>query len=376
MKVTLREKLIKGGRISLYLDFYPAIVHSETGKDTRREFLGLHLIEKPRTELERQHNKETRLLAQNICAKRQLEVQAGNYGFLKKKVLSVDFLAFFKEQAEIEKAKGLGSRNNWLSVYQHLEHFAGGALAADDITPDFCKAFRDYLITAKPLNVSKSVKSIIAFNSAVGYFTIFKTGVKRALDAGVLTNDPVQNVKRLTRKETQREFLTLAELQRLAKTDCDLPYLKRAALFSSVTGLRYSDVAKLTWAEVYDDTNGSYMRFTQKKTAATETMPLNETARTLLGERGTATNVVFPDLLYSSWQNQKLQSWAYQSGIKRPITFHAFRHTFATLQLQQGTDISTISKLLGHRSITTTLIYTKIIDQQKRNAVNRLNIEL
>ena len=376
MKVTLREKSISNGRISIYLDFYPAIRHPLSGKDTRRDFLGLYLIEKPRTDLDRQHNKHTRLLAQNICAQRQLSVQAGNYGFLVKNAVSVDFLAFFKEQAEVERAKDLGSRNNWFSAYHHLAHFTNGQLQAEDITPDLCKAFRDYLTTAKALNATKSVRPAIAHNSAVGYFTIFKTAIKRALDAGILSSNPAQDVKRLTRKETQREFLTLTELQSLAKTECSLPYLKRAALFSALTGLRYSDVAKLVWAEVYDDINGAYLRFTRKKTQATETMPLNDAARSLLGERDNEGKPVFEDLLYSSWQNQKLQDWAYRAGINRAITFHAFRHTFATLQLQQGTDLYTISKLLGHRSITTTQIYAKVIDQQKRTAVDRIKLDL
>ena len=59
IKVTLRKKSISKGRLSLYLDFYPAIQHTETGKPTRREFLGLYIYEKPKTPIEKQHNNET-----------------------------------------------------------------------------------------------------------------------------------------------------------------------------------------------------------------------------------------------------------------------------------------------------------------------------
>lgn len=376
MKVTLREKPIKNGRVSLYLDFYPPVPHPETGQDTRREFLGLYLHEKPRTELERQHNKQTRLLGQNVCAQRQLAVQAGNYGFLKKQAVSVDFLAFFLAEAEVEKAKDKGSRNNWQSVYGHLKHFSGGALSTDDVTPSFCEEFRDYLTTARALNSAKSEKKPIAFNSAVGYFTIFKTATKRATKAKLFATDPAADVQRLTVKETQRDFLTHSELQQLARTECELPYLKRAALFSGLTGLRYSDVAKLTWAEVYDDLDGAYIRFIQKKTEGAQTMPLNVAARKLLGERGESNAVVFIDLAYSDWQNQKLREWAYRAGITRKIKFHAFRHTFATLQLKGGTDLKTIQELLGHRSLASTQIYTKIVNEQKRAAVDRLSIDI
>lgn len=58
------------------------------------------------------------------------------------------------------------------------------------------------------------------------------------------------------------------------------------------------------------------------------------------------------------------------------VLFHCFRHTFATLQLFYGTDIYTVSKLLGHRELKTTQIYTKVVDDAKRRAVNKITIEL
>ena len=56
--------------------------------------------------------------------------------------------------------------------------------------------------------------------------------------------------------------------------------------------------------------------------------------------------------------------------------FHCFRHTFATLQMFLGTDIFTVSKMLGHREIKTTQIYTKIVDEAKRQAANRIKLDL
>ena len=146
-------------------------------------------------------------------------------------------------------------------------------------------------------------------------------------------------------------------------------------IFSALTGLRYGDVEKLNWQEVYDDSNGPYIRFTQEKTKGAETMPLSAQARALLGER-VSDEKVFPHLLYSSHQNYKLQQWATRAGILRPITFHAFRHTFATLQLQHGTDIYTVSKLLGHQDLATTQVYARIVNEQKRTAVDRIKLEL
>jgi site-specific recombinase XerD len=64
------------------------------------------------------------------------------------------------------------------------------------------------------------------------------------------------------------------------------------------------------------------------------------------------------------------------AGITKNITFHCFRHTFATLQLSKGTDIYTVSKMLGHRELKTTQIYAKIIDQTKRDAANKIKLDL
>jgi hypothetical protein len=56
MKVTLREKQLANGRNRLYLDFYPPITNPDTGKQTRREFLKLYTIDKPKNEFDKQHN--------------------------------------------------------------------------------------------------------------------------------------------------------------------------------------------------------------------------------------------------------------------------------------------------------------------------------
>ena len=75
MKVTLREKKLKHGKLGLYLDFYPAITNPETQKQTRREHLRLYTYEKPKTQNEKDHNKQTRILAENVRSQRQIEIQ-------------------------------------------------------------------------------------------------------------------------------------------------------------------------------------------------------------------------------------------------------------------------------------------------------------
>ncbi len=87
-------------------------------------------------------------------------------------------------------------------------------------------------------------------------------------------------------------------------------------------------------------------------------------------EIGDLNEKIFKGLKYSAWHNLKLQQWVMKAGISKTITFHCARHTYATLQLTQGTDIYTVSKLLGHRELKTTQIYAQIIDQKKVDATN------
>jgi site-specific recombinase XerD len=85
---------------------------------------------------------------------------------------------------------------------------------------------------------------------------------------------------------------------------------------------------------------------------------------------------VFEGLKYSAYHNKHLYQWIGASGITKNITFHCFRHTYATIQLNKGTDLYTVSKMLGHKDIKTTQIYAKIVDQTKRNTIDKIKLDL
>ncbi len=372
MQVTLRTKPISKDRQTLFLDIYPPVPHPETGKLTRKIYLGLYLFDKPKTDLDKQHNKETKKLAENIKAKRLLEIQDNNFGFLKVQTGNNDFLAYFKQLADKYKEKGKGDKTNWISVYNYLNKFTNENCLMRDVTEIFVSNFKEYLLNVK---IEETSIKKLANNTAVGYFNIFKQIVKTAFKNNLIDKDFSANIKTIKKTESERQYLSYEELKLIAKTDCDLPFVKKAALFSALTGLRYSDIEKLTWQEIQGNEIDEYViRFTQKKTQGVETQPISLEAFKLLGERKEPTLKVFPDLVYSAWQNQKIQDWMYRAGIMKKITFHSFRHTYATTLLTLGTDIYTVSKMLGHRDIHTTQIYAKIIDKTKRTAANKISL--
>ena len=168
--------------------------------------------------------------------------------------------------------------------------------------------------------------------------------------------------------------VTEAELNQLANTPCDITVLKRAALFSALTGLRHCDIQKLRWSEVQKDGDSYRLNFTQQKTKEVEYMPISEQAYKLCGEPKEPCRLVFEDLTDAAWISKPLQRWLVAAGITRKITFHCFRHTFATLQLANGTDIYTVSKMLGHTNVKTTQIYAKVVNEKKEQAANAIKI--
>lgn len=211
----------------------------------------------------------------------------------------------------------------------------------------------------------------------MSYFNKVKAALKQAYSDGILQSDLNKKVKPIKEVETRREPLTIEELNSLIKTDCNNPLLKRAALFSALTGLRWSDIEKLKWGEVeFIKGRGYFLNFDQEKTEGVEVHPISLQAFQILGERGGKDERVFPGLKYSAFENKHLYQWIGTAGITKDITFHNFRHTYATLQLAGGTDIYTVSKLLGHKSLKTTQIYTKVVDESKRLAAERIKLEL
>jgi integrase len=140
-----------------------------------------------------------------------------------------------------------------------------------------------------------------------------------------------------------------------------------------LTGLRISDIRKLKWSEVVSTEEGYRLNFTQQKTKRVEYMPISEQAYQLCGERKADNQLVFSPL--QKLINKVFVPWVKAAGITRKITFHSLRHTYATLQLAGGTDIYTVSKMLGHTKIMTTQIYAKIVDSKKTATTNVIKID-
>lgn len=269
-----------------------------------------------------------------------------------KEKLQHDFIAYFNKVTIKRHANSSKSiQINWNRTSQFLKQFSNGPLLFSKINICTAEEFKEFLLTA-PCGGGR--KGTISHNTAATYFSIFKAALKQAFVDGYLTTDLSAKIKGIQEKESHREYLTVEELNTLAATPCERDVLKRAAIFSALTGLRHCDIQKLKWKEISVDGDQAKLHFTQKKTSGVEYTPISQQAFNLCGEPREQGQLVFEDLPNPSWVSRPLKQWVESAGITKHITFHCFRHTYATLQLSKGTDIYTVSKMLGHTNVRTT----------------------
>jgi integrase len=358
--VHLRTKALANGRKRLFLDFWPPILDTSTNKETRREFLGLFIYEKPRTPEETKHNRETRALAEKIRAERQLSIQNETFDFSEGARLQTGFVAFMEIRAN---KKNINTRATWLRVVKILRDYFPNDITFGELSKEKLIAFRDHLAAFGSL--AESSKAL--------YLQVLKTTIKDAYKLDYLNKDLSIYLEPIKSNSAQREFLTIEELEKLSFTPCERLDLRTAYLFSCYTGLRFSDIKKLTWKEVQgNEETGFLLRFSQQKSGRAETLPISKTPRLLLGTPTKPDDLVFPTLPQKLFSNDYiiLQRWFVAAGISRKLTFHSARHTYATSLLTSGVALDLVSKMLGHTDVKTTQIYAHIIDERRRAAAD------
>jgi integrase len=368
MNITLKKKKLQNGKFSLYLEYYKGSTVDANGKRIHRrdfEYLKQYPYQDPKTASEKKENKEIETLTEQILAIRKAEYFQGKYDIKNTAKSKRLFLDFFHEKTE-EKIDSPKNYGNWTASFLHLKKCISTNLTFDEVDENFTKRVRLYFEKEAKTKSNTS----LSLNSKYSYFNKFKAALRAAFDEGYISFNYASKVKSFEQAESQREYLTFQELQKLAQTDCKYEVLKRAFIFSSLVGLRWSDINTMVWSEVRDEENTSRVNFRQEKTDGVEYLYISSQARKLLGERESPSDRVFVGLKYSAVYNNEIVRWCNRAGISKHITFHSARHTNAVLLLENGADIYTVSKRLGHREIRTTAIYAKIVDEKMREASN------
>lgn len=363
----LRKRKRASGRTALFIDYY------HNGKRSY-EYLNLYLIPEVTRE-DKNKNKETLRLAEAVLAKRLVEIQNERFGFEDGFKLDVNFFAYYAKLCEQRHGEmSRGNWGNWLGAFEHLKLYCSEDTTFRDVTPEFVQGFKDFLNKATYLRDArkraKTTRNSKPLSSATkaSYFNKLRACLNQAFDEGIIPRNPMRGIEGFKIEDRERVYLTFDELKAMAKTECRYPVLRDAFLFSCLTGLRKSDIEKMTWGEVRQQGEFTRIVFRQKKTGSQEYLDINPQAVEYMGRRGDAEDKVFPRFSYSNFYLYELKSWAMRAGVNKNITFHSGRHTFAVLMFDLGADIYTVQKLLGHREIHTTQIYAKVMDKKKQEA--------
>ncbi|NMW17995.1 MAG: site-specific integrase [Chlorobiaceae bacterium] len=385
MKATLRKRLIDNGtRYSLRLDIYPPAPHPETGRLTRFVNLGMSLHVNPKSKEARLENKETMALANAILAKTQLQLHAGRYDFMMTNK-PADFIEFFKKHTQ-ERNISNSTKGKWNNALKKLQAFLklkpDQPLYFSEIDKNLLENFRTYLLATSMVNTAGTD------------FSCIRTALNHAYRNDIMKVKLTEKVKAIARERTKIIYLTQEELNTLVKTPCGQPLIKRAALFAALTGMRISDVANLTWEDVVFEPTGPCVHFRQRKTKGLNYLPISQQAIKIASatdepadepkdkatdkKTETRTGIVFPRLieLHTQCKRPHFKNWIRDAGIQKNITFHTMRHTFATLQLLANTNIKTLSEMLGHTKIDTTMIYAHVVNASRRAAADVITLDM
>lgn len=378
MKISLKQKKLKNGNLSLYLEYYKGSTTNEHGKRIHLrdfEFLNIYLENEPKSAVEKKENKEKLQLAENILAIRQTEHIQGKFDIKNLSKSKRPFLDFYKEKME-EKSHSEKNYGVWTSAYVHLKDCISPNFLFDEVDDHFLKRIRKHFD-----EVARTKSNLpLSLNSKYSYFNKFKACLRSAFNEGYLNINYAERAKSFEQAESQREYLTFSELQNLIDTPCKYEVLKKAFIFSCLTGLRWSDINSLIWSEVRDEDDDIFrINFRQQKTDGVEYLYISKQARDLLGERHSPRDRVFIGLKYSAVYNNEIVRWCNRAGVFKHITFHSARHTNAVLLLENGADLYTVQKRLGHKEIRTTSIYAKVVDKKMKESANlipKLHLDL
>lgn len=283
------------------------------------------------------------------------------------------FLSFLEKEIRNGTLKR-STLNNHLSTWK--------VLAAYDKTVTFDHLTYDFLCNFEKFLRQKGYHK----NTIAKHFKHIKRYINLAINKELfsLQKYPFRKFK-IKHAETHREHLTPEELEKMEKTDLSMlhPRYRKsldAFLFSCYTGLRYSDIVRLTPDNILCIDNNVWLVYSTLKTETEIRLPLfllfDGKAIGILEKYSTRNSMLF-DLADNSNVNKQLTKICRLADVHKRVSFHCARHTNATLLLYNGANITTVQKLLGHKSVRTTQIYSNIMDitiikdLEKINAVSR-----
>lgn len=238
-----------------------------------------------------------------------------------------------------------------------------------DINCDFLLHLEAFMRNEKELSI----------NTIARHMKVIKRYINVARKKEIILKDPFMNYT-IRSQETHRESLTEKELELIEqyRKQNEPDEILNAFLYSCYTGLRYSDICNITKQDIYSINRKKWLIIKMHKTNIEVRIPLStiydgkalELSKSIPRSRGK---------LFMLDSNQKtnrgVKSTLRKIGIKRNISFHCARHTFATLLIYRGVNITTVQKLLGHKSVKTTQTYSAVTDLTVEKDIKKSNMK-
>lgn len=365
--------LADGVTESLYL-LYNYGYNASTGKSERKkEFLHLTIKAKPRNDIEKRIRQETLEKAESIRWERGQALLQDKEGYRLKQRTETNLYIYwgkFIEETNVKDKRLLkAALDNFKAFiseseeYQHLK----AKIAPKQLDKDMMQKFAWYL---EDNHKGQGVET---------YWRRFKRLVNFAVEHDVIAKSPCRGISvSSTSDMLAKDILSADELALLFSTHYrgENPEIRRAFAMTCYSGIRFCDIVKLTYSNI--DLPNKMLKFRQSKvsrdsSASGVTIPLNDT---LLGIIGTKVEDAQDDFIFHLPSPQMclkaIRHWTEKAGIKKHITWHCGRHSFATNLLSNGANIKTVSSLLGHSSLKFTEIYVRAVDSLKREALDTL----
>ena len=245
-------------------------------------------------------------------------------------------------------------------------------IAINEITPMFITDFELYLRTTCKCS----------YNTTAKFMQFFKRIILIARNNGILIGDPFANYK-IRLEKVDRGYLTEDEIKIILKKKMvseRLENVRDLFIFSCFTGLAFSDIHGLRKEHIVEDSNGvRWIRKGRQKTKIMCNIPLMEVPLKILEKYSTNEycrkhGVLFP-VLCNQKMNACLKELADICGIKKTLTTHVARHTFATFALANGVSIESVAKMLGHTNVQMTRHYARVLDRTVIREMSQIKMD-
>lgn len=270
----------------------------------------------------------------------------------------------FKKLVEKEE-RSQSTYNKYITVYNHLTTFIKERYHRDDmafreLTADFIREFDFYL----RYDLQSSHNTVWVYTMPV------LSLVELAIKKGLIRDNPFQDYE-INMEETDRGYILKEDVEKLMMCAPSHPryeLVKDLFIFSCFTGLAYADIKKLTRNNIQSFFDGhQWIISRRKKSDISSNVRLMEIPKRIIEKyQGTTRNEFIFPVPTNVTCNTHVGKLIVEAEIitEQKVTFHTARHTFGTMFLTEGVPLESLSKMMGHKNISTTQIYAKITSQK------------